>query len=84
MGRKAEVQRALLEKLMGPEGEFSGAAQRWALLFNISCILVLVFVAMGLTTQQLHFTDEKVCKNFLCGVCPHDLFSNTVSNIKHF
>ena len=34
MGRKAEVQRALLEKLMGPE-------------------------AMGLTTQQLHFTDEE-------------------------
>lgn len=52
MGRKAEVQRALLEKLMGPE-------------------------AMGLTTQQLHFTDEKVCKNYLCGTCPHDLFSNT-------
>ncbi|MCO5613975.1 hypothetical protein L7F22_068255 [Adiantum nelumboides] len=52
MGRKAEVQRALLEKLMGPE-------------------------AMGLTTQQLHFTDDKVCKNFLCGTCPHDLFSNT-------
>ncbi|UZJ52601.1 hypothetical protein CBS101457_001921 [Exobasidium rhododendri] len=52
MGRKAEVQRVNLEKLMGPE-------------------------AMGLTTQQLHFTDDKVCRNFLCGTCPHDLFSNT-------
>lgn len=32
---------------------------------------------MGLTTEQLHFTDSKVCRNFLCGTCPHDLFSNT-------
>lgn len=32
---------------------------------------------MGLTTEQLHFTDAKVCRNFLCGTCPHDLFSNT-------
>ncbi|KDN53433.1 LUC7-domain-containing protein [Tilletiaria anomala UBC 951] len=52
MGRKAEIQRIMLEKLMGPE-------------------------AMGTATENLHFTDVKVCKNFLCGVCPHDLFSNT-------
>lgn len=52
MGRKAEVQRMMLEKLMGPE-------------------------AMGASTQQIHFTDDKACKNFLCGTCPHDLFSNT-------
>jgi len=24
-----------------------------------------------------HFTDEDVCKNYLCGLCPHDLFRNT-------
>lgn len=35
------------------------------------------YTAMGLTTEQLHFTDAKVCRNFLCGTCPHDLFSNT-------
>ncbi|SPO25831.1 related to LUC7 - essential protein associated with the U1 snRNP complex [Ustilago trichophora] len=52
MGRKAEVQRMLLEKLMGPE-------------------------AMGTPTANLHFTDPKVCRNFLCGTCPHDLFANT-------
>ncbi|PWO00277.1 LUC7-domain-containing protein [Tilletiopsis washingtonensis] len=52
MGRKAEVQRMQLEKLMGPE-------------------------AMGTATTTLHFTDDKVCRNFLCGTCPHDLFSNT-------
>ncbi|KAJ1029116.1 hypothetical protein NDA18_002744 [Ustilago nuda] len=52
MGRKAEVQRMMLEKLMGPE-------------------------AMGIPTANLHFTDPKVCRNFLCGTCPHDLFANT-------
>lgn len=52
MGRKAEVQRMLLTKLMGPE-------------------------AMGAPAANLHFTDPKVCRNFLCGTCPHDLFANT-------
>ncbi|PWZ02176.1 LUC7-domain-containing protein [Testicularia cyperi] len=52
MGRKAEVQRMMLEKLMGPE-------------------------AMGIPSANLHFTDPKVCRNFLCGTCPHDLFANT-------
>jgi hypothetical protein len=33
---------------------------------------------MGTATTTLHFTDDKVCRNFLCGTCPHDLFSNTV------
>ncbi|WFD37632.1 splicing factor [Malassezia japonica] len=52
MGRKAEVQRVALERLMGPE-------------------------VMGTADKDMHFTDPKVCRNFLCGVCPHDLFSNT-------
>lgn len=33
---------------------------------------------MGIPTANLHFTDPKVCRNFLCGTCPHDLFANTV------
>lgn len=33
--------------------------------------------AMGAPTANLHFTDPKVCRNFLCGTCPHDLFANT-------
>lgn len=33
--------------------------------------------AMGIPTANLHFTDPKVCRNFLCGTCPHDLFANT-------
>jgi RNA-binding protein Luc7-like 2 len=24
-----------------------------------------------------HFTDDDVCKNYLCGLCPHELFNNT-------
>lgn len=60
MGRKAEVQRVALERLMGPEG-------------RSVCSPV-----MGTVDKDIHFTDPKVCRNFLCGTCPHDLFSNTV------
>lgn len=35
--------------------------------------------AMGFKSIQIHFTDPQVCRNNLCGICPHDLFSNTVS-----
>lgn len=60
MGRKAEVQRVALERLMGPEGASK-------------------LTVMGAADADLKFTDAKVCRNFLCGTCPHDLFSNTVS-----
>ncbi|KAF7304977.1 hypothetical protein MKEN_01212400 [Mycena kentingensis (nom. inval.)] len=52
MGRLAEMQRKLLEQMMGPE-------------------------AMGVANANLVWTDEKVCRNFLCGTCPHTLFTNT-------
>ncbi|KAM6500388.1 small nuclear ribonucleoprotein [Amanita muscaria] len=52
MGRLAEMQRKLLEQMMGPE-------------------------AMGVANANLVWSDEKVCRNFLCGVCPHTLFTNT-------
>ena len=35
--------------------------------------------AMGTLPEDTKFTDAKVCRNFLCGMCPHDLFTNTVS-----
>ena len=35
--------------------------------------------SMGIVTVKLHFTDPKVCKNYLCGTCPHIVFTNTVS-----
>ena len=28
------------------------------------------------------FSDPEVCKNFLCGLCPHTLFTNTVSDLE--
>lgn len=32
-------------------------------------------------TNFRHFYDPKVCKYFICGFCPHDLFINTKSDI---
>ena len=34
--------------------------------------------AMGVANANLTWQDEKVCRNFLCGTCPHTLFTNTV------
>lgn len=34
---------------------------------------------MGVANANLVWSDEKVCRNFLCGTCPHTLFTNTVS-----
>jgi hypothetical protein len=31
-----------------------------------------------------HFTDSDVCKYYLCGLCPHDLFMNTVHSAISF
>jgi hypothetical protein len=31
------------------------------------------------TSRSQHFTDPEICRNFCCGLCPHDLFTNTVS-----
>jgi len=33
--------------------------------------------AMGVANANLTWSDEKVCRNFLCGTCPHALFTNT-------
>jgi hypothetical protein len=27
-----------------------------------------------------HFTDSDVCKHYLCCICPHELFTNTVGS----
>ena len=37
--------------------------------------------AMGVANANLTWQDEKVCRNFLCGTCPHTLFTNTVSTL---
>ncbi|RSH89027.1 splicing factor [Saitozyma podzolica] len=33
--------------------------------------------AMGITQQNVDWWDEKVCRNYLFGTCPHILFGNT-------
>ena len=37
--------------------------------------------AMGVANANLTWQDEKVCRNFLCGTCPHTLFTNTVCTL---
>ena len=31
--------------------------------------------------QTIRFTDSRVCKYYICGFCPNDLFVNTKSDI---
>ena len=38
--------------------------------------------AMGATNANLVWSDEKVCRNFLCGTCPHVLFTNTKIDLR--
>jgi len=33
---------------------------------------------MGIKQQNYDWWDEKVCRNFLFGTCPHLVFGNTV------
>jgi len=35
--------------------------------------------AMGIKAQNYDWWDERVCRNFLFGTCPHLVFGNTVS-----
>jgi len=35
--------------------------------------------AMGVQVVNLDWWDERVCRNFLFGTCPHLIFGNTVS-----
>ncbi|KAJ9109165.1 hypothetical protein QFC21_000494 [Naganishia friedmannii] len=33
--------------------------------------------AMGITQINVDWWDPRVCKNYLCGTCPHEIFGNT-------
>ncbi|KAI5450693.1 splicing factor, variant 2 [Naganishia albida] len=33
--------------------------------------------AMGITQVNVDWWDPRVCRNFLCGTCPHEIFGNT-------
>uniref|UniRef100_H2YSU0 Uncharacterized protein n=1 Tax=Ciona savignyi TaxID=51511 RepID=H2YSU0_CIOSA len=32
-------------------------------------------------TNEIHWSDEEICKHFLCGFCPAELFTNTRSDL---
>ena len=38
---------------------------------------------MGVQPINVDWWDPKVCKNFICGTCPHDIFGNTVSGLAY-
>ena len=31
--------------------------------------------------DEIKFSDDRVCKSYLMGLCPHELFNNTVSSL---
>ena len=71
MGRLAEMQRKLLEvRCQFPKIPPSSSPRLQQMMGP---------EAMGVSNANLHWSDEKVCRNFLCGTCPHTLFTNTVS-----
>ena len=74
MGRLAEMQRKLLEVCRDT------SLNAWQVCYTNPSLLQQMMgpEAMGVTNQNLVWSDEKVCRNFLCGTCPHALFTNTV------
>lgn len=70
MGRLAEMQRKLLEV----------GVSHYSLQLLLSHLQQMMGPeAMGVANANLVWSDDKVCRNFLCGTCPHTLFTNTVS-----
>ncbi|KCV71325.1 hypothetical protein H696_02270 [Fonticula alba] len=42
-------------------------------------VLIELFSSIGVTesSSRMHFTDDNICKMYLVGMCPHELFHNT-------
>ena len=44
--------------------------------------LCCCYILLGARPEDvIKFTDDRVCKSFLMGLCPHELFNNTVSKL---
>ena len=76
MGKMAEIQRRLLEVcplslVINTKEEKEG---RQKLISQ----QMMGPEAMGIKQQNYDWWDEKVCRNFLFGTCPHLVFGNTV------
>lgn len=75
MGRLAEMQRKLLEVKKHARWYLAGTE-------NVVQQQMMGPEAMGVANANLVWSDDKVCRNFLCGTCPHALFTNTVSSLQ--
>ncbi|KAJ5346556.1 hypothetical protein N7541_009038 [Penicillium brevicompactum] len=73
----AAEQRKLLEQLMGAH---SGKSPKQA---NIGLLVADQLIGAGAQgrNSQLSITDPKVCRSYLVGSCPHDLFTNTKQDL---
>ena len=74
MGRMAEQQRKLLEVSFHIPFTPSLAS----LTIRSSLQQMMGPEAMGITQVNVDWWDPRVCRNFLCGTCPHEIFGNTV------
>ena len=77
MGKMAEIQRRLLEVcllLLLTQREGGKEARK-----ELTSQQMMGPEAMGIKQQNYDWWDEKVCRNFLFGTCPHLVFGNTVS-----
>lgn len=48
--------------------------------FRSSCINKMSSPLLGEAQFAMKFSDNKVCKSFLVGCCPHDILATTVSS----
>lgn len=73
----AAEQRKLLEQLMG------GKTPRSPLNPTANKIPADQLTGTGASSRnaQLSITDPKVCRSYLVGTCPHDLFTNTKQDL---
>lgn len=63
-----------------PNGHITMAAEQRKLLEQLMGDSMMQ--APGMVKQPaLTITDPKVCRSYLCGACPHDLFTNTKQDI---
>ena len=80
----AAEQRKLLEQLMGglPHA-LNPHNSRQVLLLTLLLIIAdqLVGGPAASRNAQLSITDPKVCRSYLAGTCPHDLFTNTKQDL---
>jgi len=86
MGKMAEMQRKLLE-VRAALLLLSLSSAHLVRPLHVSCMAsadgqtMMGPEAMGIQILNLDWWDDRVCRNFLFGTCPHLIFGNTVRSI---